>query len=151
MAAGDDDARPVTDGGSVGDMSYTDASQELDEIVRFFEQREIDVDQLVTRLVRATAIVEELDKRLRRTRVQVEQLVPKLAAVLSEAPDAGEDDVPGADAAGDGSGPEPANPKPASPEPASPEPANAEPAGVSARRRVAAGSKTASTENQELF
>jgi len=74
------------DGGAapaVEEMSYTDASDELDAIVRFFEDRDVDVDQLVGRLVRATAIIEELDKRLRRTRVQVEQLVPKLTKVLS--------------------------------------------------------------------
>jgi exonuclease VII small subunit len=67
----------------VRDLSYTAASRELDDIVRFFEQREIDVDQLVGRLERATAIVDELDRRLRRTRTQVEELVPRLAAVLS--------------------------------------------------------------------
>lgn len=69
---------------AVEEMSYTDASSELDEIVRFFEDRDVDVDQLVGRLVRATAIIEELDKRLRRTRVQVEQLVPKLTRVLAD-------------------------------------------------------------------
>jgi|GEM_PF-960061 len=67
-------ATPVTD------LSYTEASHELDEIVAFFEQREVDVDQLVARLERATAIVAELDQRLRRTRAQVEELVPKLEA-----------------------------------------------------------------------
>jgi exodeoxyribonuclease VII small subunit len=64
----------------VGELSYTDASHELDEIVAFFEQREVDVDRLVERLERATAIVDELDRRLRRTRAQVEQLVPRLEA-----------------------------------------------------------------------
>ena len=49
----------------VGELSYTEASRELDEIVAFFEQREVDVDQLVGRLERATAIVDELDRRLR--------------------------------------------------------------------------------------
>jgi exodeoxyribonuclease VII small subunit len=64
----------------VAELSYTDASRELDEIVAFFEQREVDVDLLVARLERATSIVDELDRRLRRTRAQVEQLVPKLEA-----------------------------------------------------------------------
>lgn len=72
-------------GPPVEELSYTEASRELDEIVRFFEQRDVDVDQLVGRLVRATALVEELDKRLRQTRMQVEQLVPRLAAVRSDA------------------------------------------------------------------
>lgn len=69
----------------VDEMSYTEASAELDAIVAFFEGRDVDVDQLVGRLVRATAIIEELDKRLRRTQMQVEQLVPRLSAVLEEA------------------------------------------------------------------
>lgn len=53
----------------VSELSYTEASQELDRIVEFFEQREVDVDQLVTRLERATAIVDELDRRIRREHV----------------------------------------------------------------------------------
>jgi exodeoxyribonuclease VII small subunit len=68
----------------VAELSYTEASAELDDIVAFFEQREVDVDQLVTRLERATAIVDELDRRLRRTRTQVEELVPRLRAVGGE-------------------------------------------------------------------
>lgn len=77
------------------DLSYTDASRELDEIVAFFEGREVDVDQLVVRLERATAIVDELDRRLRRTRTQVEELVPRLAAAtvtyVGEEPAGGEE------------------------------------------------------------
>ncbi|HEX3981009.1 MAG TPA: hypothetical protein VHW93_07285 [Acidimicrobiales bacterium] len=65
----------------VSELSYTEASRELDAIVSFFEQREVDVDQLVVRLERATAIVDELDRRVRRTRTQVEELVPRLEAV----------------------------------------------------------------------
>jgi exodeoxyribonuclease VII small subunit len=71
---------PVPEG-PVGDLSYMDASRELDSIVEFFEKSEVDVDQLVARLERATAIVDELDKRIRHTRAQVEELVPKLEAV----------------------------------------------------------------------
>ena len=86
---GADTGRPV------GELTYTEASRELDAIVAFFEERDVDVDQLVARLERATEIVSELDQRLRRTRVQVDQLVPKLAAVLSEVPadDVDADDV----------------------------------------------------------
>jgi len=64
----------------VSQLSYTEASNELDEIVEFFEHRDVDVDQLVARLERATSIVDELDRRVRRTRTQVEQLVPRLQA-----------------------------------------------------------------------
>jgi len=68
----------------VSELSYTEASRELDEIVAFFEQREVDVDQLVSRLERASAIVDELDRRLRHTRAQVEELVPRLEAAVVE-------------------------------------------------------------------
>ncbi|HXQ44449.1 MAG TPA: hypothetical protein VN816_07400 [Acidimicrobiales bacterium] len=70
-----DGTTPVTE------LTYTEASRELDAIVGFFEQREVDVDQLVVRLERATAIVDELDRRVRKTRAQVEELVPRLEAV----------------------------------------------------------------------
>ncbi len=73
----------------VGELSYSEASRELDEIVALFEQGDLDVDQLVGRLERAAAIVDELDRRLRRTRAQVEDLVPRLEAVIAarEEPD----------------------------------------------------------------
>jgi len=61
-------------GRPVGELSYTEASRELDEIVAFFEQREVDVDQLVSRLERATAIVDELDRRLRASDSTVKSL-----------------------------------------------------------------------------
>jgi exodeoxyribonuclease VII small subunit len=68
----------------VEQLSYTDASRELDAIVDFFEQREVDVDVLVARLERATALIDELDKRLRQTRAQVEELVPRLDKLAGE-------------------------------------------------------------------
>jgi exonuclease VII small subunit len=89
------DGQAGVNGRPVEEMSYTEASAELDAIVAFFEGRDVDVDQLVGRLVRATAIIEELDKRLRRTQMQVEQLVPRLTAVLEEA---GDDEPPPAGA-----------------------------------------------------
>jgi exodeoxyribonuclease VII small subunit len=70
----------------VDQLSYTEASRELDSIVDFFEQREVDVDVLVARLERATALIDELDRRLRQTRAQVEELVPRLDALAAEAP-----------------------------------------------------------------
>lgn len=84
----------------VGELSYAEASAELDDIVGFFEGRDVDVDQLVGQLVRATEIIEELDNRLRRTQTQVEQLVPRLTAVLDDRaggspPSAGADDGDG--------------------------------------------------------
>jgi len=82
----------------VSDLSYTEASRELDEIVAFFEHGELDVDQLVGRLERATAIVDELDRRLRRTKAHVEDLVPRLeAAISSPGRDESADPAPAAD------------------------------------------------------
>jgi exodeoxyribonuclease VII small subunit len=77
---------------AVGDLSYTDASRELDAIVEFFEQREVDVDVLVSRLERATALIDELDRRLRQTRAQVEELVPRLDALAADVEFEGDDD-----------------------------------------------------------
>jgi exodeoxyribonuclease VII small subunit len=77
----------------VEELSYTDASRELDAIVQFFEQREVDVDVLVARLERATALIDELDWRLRHTRTQVEDLVPRLDTLAREVEsDGGSDD-----------------------------------------------------------
>jgi exodeoxyribonuclease VII small subunit len=78
----------------VSELSYTEASRELDEIVEFFEHRDVDVDQLVSRLERATEIVDELDRRVRRTRAQVEQLVPRLQATTRSDEDEPVEDVP---------------------------------------------------------
>lgn len=79
-------------GPPVEGMTYTEASRELNDIVSFFEQRDVDVDQLVGHLLRATALIEELDRRLRQTKMQVEQLVPRLAAVRAD--DRPEEDEP---------------------------------------------------------
>jgi exodeoxyribonuclease VII small subunit len=73
-------------------LSYTEASRELDGIVAFFDQREVDVDVLVARLERATALIDELDKRLRQTRAQVEELVPRLETLAHDAATGGGDD-----------------------------------------------------------
>jgi exodeoxyribonuclease VII small subunit len=77
----------------VAQLSYGEASRELDQIVADFEHGDLDVDQLVDRLERATAIVEELDRRLRRTRARVEELVPKLESAVAQG-------APGADPGG---------------------------------------------------
>ncbi len=91
------------DGGGVpvSEMTYTEASRELDGIVEFFEQRDVDVDQLVGRLERATAIVDDLDLRIRRTRSRVEELVPRLEAVGQGVPVGDEEPLPGEPPDGD--------------------------------------------------
>ena len=79
------DSGSVDSPAPVEGLSYTEASRELDAIVDFFEQREVDVDVLVARLERATALIDELDRRLRQTRAQVEELVPRLDQLADEA------------------------------------------------------------------
>ena len=70
--------RPTADATPVADLSYADASAELDGIITEFESGVVDVDRLVARLERATEIVDELDRRLRGTRLRVDELVPRL-------------------------------------------------------------------------
>ena len=85
------------DGGGaapVGELSYSDAGAELDEIIGEFETGVVDVDRLVDQLERATEIVDELDRRLRRTRMRVEELVPRLEAIGQEAGDGDDEDGP---------------------------------------------------------
>lgn len=65
-------------------LSYAEASAELEGIVSYFESSEIDIDKLVANLERATALIEELDARLRATQIQVESLVPKLGAIIAK-------------------------------------------------------------------
>src|ERR1700722_11271315 len=65
----------------VADLSYSDAGAELDALIAAFETGVIERDRLVDPLQRATDIGDELDKRLRRTRMQVEELVPRLEAI----------------------------------------------------------------------
>jgi exodeoxyribonuclease VII small subunit len=79
-----DQSREVGDG--VAELSYSEASTELDAIIEEFEAGVIDVDRLVDRLQRATSIVDELDRRLRRTRMQVEELVPRLESIGQDDP-----------------------------------------------------------------
>src|ERR1700690_2256986 len=79
--SGEGASRPEGETGGVGDLSYSDAGAELDAIIEEFETGVIDVDRLVGQLQRATDIADELDRRLRRTRMQVEELVPRLEAI----------------------------------------------------------------------
>ena len=80
---GDEDgaSRPVAD------LSYSDAGAELDGIIEEFETGVVDVDRLVDQLERATDIVLELVKSLRKGMhlEQVKDLNDKLQFLESEA------------------------------------------------------------------
>ncbi len=67
---------------SMADISYADATAELDAIIAEFDQGQVDVDRLAERFQRATELVEELDRRIRVNRRQVEALSPRLDAVV---------------------------------------------------------------------
>ncbi|MGC8463434.1 MAG: hypothetical protein ACP5P9_07190, partial [Acidimicrobiales bacterium] len=71
----------VARGLPVAQLTYSEASQELDGIIMELEEGLVDVDLLVERLQRATDIVDELDRRLRGTRLRVEELVPRLESI----------------------------------------------------------------------
>lgn len=74
-------ARPVAE------LSYAQASAELDEIVRELDQGLVDVDLLEARFRRALDIVEELDQRIRGARERVDALMPRLDALRGEGGD----------------------------------------------------------------
>jgi exodeoxyribonuclease VII small subunit len=89
--------RPTEPGTSeppdVTKLTYASAGAELDAIIDEFETGVVDVDRLVEQLERATDIVDELDRRLRSTRLRVEKLVPRLEAIgKGEVPEAGRPD-----------------------------------------------------------
>ena len=58
---------------------------ELDAIDASFDDGEVTVDELTTKLQRATAIIEALETRLTATQVSVEELLPRVAKGSSDA------------------------------------------------------------------
>jgi len=85
MTPEDKDKAEVT---PVGELGYAAAAEELDAIVRELDEGLVDVDVLEVRFRRAIEIVEELDRRIRGARENVDALMPRLAAVGEEgAPD----------------------------------------------------------------
>jgi len=75
------------DGGAKGrspaELSYEEATSELDAIIAEFDEGQVDVDRLADRFQRATELVEELDRRIRVNRQKVENLTPRLEAVAN--------------------------------------------------------------------
>jgi exodeoxyribonuclease VII small subunit len=73
----------------VAEISYAEASAELDRIIRELDQGLVDVDVLEVRFRRAIEIVEELDKRIRGARERVDALMPRLEAVGTDGAEPG--------------------------------------------------------------
>ncbi|MHB8263958.1 MAG: exodeoxyribonuclease VII small subunit [Acidimicrobiales bacterium] len=67
----------------VGQLSYKQASAELNAIVEDVEGADVDLDELVPKLRRAAQIVTEMDRRIKASRAQVEQIVPRLSAIAA--------------------------------------------------------------------
>lgn len=61
--------------------SWNDAADELNAIVASFDEGEVSVDDLFSKLERATSIIEALESRLSATRTKVEELAPRMARV----------------------------------------------------------------------
>jgi len=71
------------------DLSSTAARRELDAIVAAFEDGDLDLDQVVAQLTRATELATELDRRIKATTLRVEELAPALLAIAAD-PETGE-------------------------------------------------------------
>lgn len=97
------DASGKGDRSDLTDLSYIEATAELDAIIAEFDQGQVDVDRLAARFRRATELVEELDRRIRVNRRQVEALSPRLDAIAHRSTDpvADERSLQGVDGPGD--------------------------------------------------
>ena len=66
------------------ELTYEEATTELNAIVSELEDGFVDIDKLVDYLERATEIIKELESRLKRTKAKVDELVPRLESVGKE-------------------------------------------------------------------
>lgn len=62
---------------NIGD--WDEAASELNAIVTSFDEGEVSVDELFSKLERATQIIEALEARLDATKAKVEELAPRIA------------------------------------------------------------------------
>jgi exodeoxyribonuclease VII small subunit len=63
---------------------WNEAADELNAIVASFDEGEVSVDDLFTKLERATAIIESLEARLALTKAKVDELTPRIARVIDD-------------------------------------------------------------------
>lgn len=82
-------------GGDVAELSFSEAMEELESVLRRIEGDEIDVDQLGRELGRAARLLEVCRKKIRRAEVEVRQIVEQIeedgadaGAATPEAPEA---------------------------------------------------------------
>jgi exodeoxyribonuclease VII small subunit len=63
---------------------WNEAADELNAIVASFDEGEVSVDELFTKLERATTIIEALEARLATTKAKVDELTPRIARVADD-------------------------------------------------------------------
>lgn len=68
----------VTSSVPTRELGYSQAADELDSIVRSLDAGAVDVDVLSIKFQRAIELIEEMDRRIRLTRDQVNSLAPRL-------------------------------------------------------------------------
>jgi exodeoxyribonuclease VII small subunit len=60
---------------------WNEAANELNAIVASFDEGEVSVDELFSKLERATTIIESLEARLALTKAKVDELTPRISRV----------------------------------------------------------------------
>ena len=75
------------DGGTGGELSFSQAMEELESVLRRIEGDEIDIDQLGRELGHAAELLEICRKKIRRAEVEVQQIVE---VIEEEAADSGD-------------------------------------------------------------
>jgi exodeoxyribonuclease VII small subunit len=65
----------------MSESNWNEAADELNAIVASFDEGEVSVDELFSKLERATTIIESLEARLALTKAKVDELTPRIARV----------------------------------------------------------------------
>lgn len=63
---------------------WNEAADELNAIVASFDEGEVSVDELFSKLERATTIIESLEARLALTKAKVDELTPRISRVADD-------------------------------------------------------------------
>ena len=63
---------------------WNEAAEELNAIVASFDEGEVSVDELFSKLERATTIIEALEARLALTKAKVDELTPRISRVADD-------------------------------------------------------------------
>lgn len=63
---------------------WNEAADELNAIVASFDEGEVSVDELFSKLERATTIIETLEARLASTKAKVDELTPRISRVVGD-------------------------------------------------------------------